>query len=140
MDAEDFKKLHEIIERNIGEIKNIAAKKDQYHKQDQIRVFEKTKYLFYGVTKSLIEIGNNIILENDFRQPLNNADVFVSLAEHEIIMPSIVPGVKKAVLAMPQVYGFDYDNFFTLVQESLGDLHKCLALFAVYFNLKGGGT
>ncbi|MEO0142487.1 MAG: hypothetical protein ABIL70_05595 [candidate division WOR-3 bacterium] len=137
MDSESFTALYENLQKNLEEIKNNTTKKDRYSIEDKIKITEKTKYLFYGLVKTLVDLGNRIIEENDFRRPLNNADVFICLAEHEIITSNIVPAVKKAVFALPQLYGFAYDEFFAIVEECLSDLRKCLDSYAVYYNLKG---
>lgn len=136
MDPAMFQKIYKSISKNIEEVKEIANKINRYLPQDRIKLCEKAKYLFYGVAKSLVDIGNQVILENDFRPPINNADVFISLSEHEIIMPSTVPGIKKAVLAFPQIYGWGYDEFFALIRDCIDDLQKCLDSFEGYYNLK----
>jgi hypothetical protein len=134
--AYNFKPTYEGIQKNLEEVKTMAKKKDNFSDEDKIKVAEKTKYLFYGALKSLVDIGNRIIFENDYRRPLNNADVFISLAEHDIILSSIVPNIKKAVLAMPRISGCGYNEFFSIVSESMADLCKCLDLYAVFFHLK----
>jgi len=101
-----------------------------------VRVIERMKYLFYSLTKTLIDVGNSIIQENSFRQPLNRADIFISLAENSIILPSIVPNVKKAAIALPQVINIGYSETLELVSLSIIDLHQCLDSFAVYYSLK----
>jgi len=139
MNPGQFRELHESLLKNIEEIKTTIKKLDHNNLNlpEVIKKIERTKYLFYGLTKSLLDIGNNIIIENDFREPINNADIFVSLAEHEIIIFSIVPGVKKAILGMPYIGGRTYSELLQLISESIVDLHKCLDFFALYFGIKG---
>ena len=124
--------------KNIEEIRNIAKKPPEMSSAQDIKTMEKVKYLFYGLTKTMVDIGNNIIEENEFRKPLNNADVFISLAEHDILISDIVPGIKKAVFAIPKITGCSYDELLSVISKSINDIHKCLDSFAVYFKRKQG--
>lgn len=99
-------------------------------------LFEKLKYLFYSLTKSTVDIGHSIILENDYRDPLNRADIFISLAERDIILSSVVPGVKKAALALPKLNDYPVSEVLDIITESILDIHKCLDSFEVYFSFK----
>ncbi len=139
MDAGRFREVYETMQKNIEEIKTITEKLNRYSPEDQIKLCEKMKYLFYGLAKTLVDIGNKIIVENDYRQPLNNADVFISLAEHDIINSNLVPGIKKAVLVIPKVMQINKDDVVALVKESMESICKCLDSFAVYYDLKGKG-
>ncbi len=136
MNADDFNSLHENLKKNIEEIKYNIRHSEMLGSPDGVTMFERTKYLFYSLIKSLVDIGQGIIVEKDFRIPLNRADIFISLAEHGIIMPSVVPGVKKAVIAWPKLSSHGVSDIILLVSESIADLHKCLDSFAVYFQLK----
>jgi len=100
------------------------------------KIIEKIKYLFYSVTKSLVDIGHSIILEKEFRDPLNRADIFISLAEQDIILSSVVPGVKKAALSLPKLNNYQHKEIIELVTNSITDMKKCLDSFSVYFSLK----
>ncbi len=139
MDAAGFREIYETMQKNIEEIKTISSKINRYSSEDKIRQSEKIKYLFYGLTKTLVDVGNKIIVENDYRTPLNNADVFISLAEHDIIASSLVPGIKKAVLVIPRVMQSNADEVFTIIKESMESICKCLDSFVVYYDLKGKG-
>lgn len=140
MSITNFPKLYEGMVKNIEELKLIVKKPENLNSLNNTKIVEKTKYLFYGLIKSLVNLGNKIIIENDFRQPLNTADIFISLAEHEIIIPSVIPGIKKAVLATHRINGCSGLELVELISESIVDLHQCLDSFAVYFNLKRNET
>lgn len=137
MTADDFNSLNESLTKNIEEIKSIVKHTEALEAPDGVTLLERTKYLFYSLTKSLVDIGHSIVVEKDFRDPLNRADIFISLAEHRIILSSVVPGVKKAVIAMPKIRHYEGSELVTLISESIVDLHKCLDSFAVFFQLKG---
>lgn len=139
MDKGRFREIYETMQKNIEEIKTVVEKLNKYSPEDQIKLCEKVKYLFYGLAKTLVDIGNKIIVENDFRQPLNNADVFISLAEHDIINSNLVPGIKKTVLVMPKVMQSNKDDVVALIKESMESICKCLDSFAVYYDLKDKG-
>lgn len=139
MDAAGFREIYETMQKNIEEIKTITSKIDRYSPEDKIRLNEKIKYLFYGLTKTLVDVGNKIIVENDYRTPLNNADVFISLAEHKIIASSLVPGIKKAVLVIPRVMQSNSDEVFTIIKESMESICKCFDSLVVYYDLKDQG-
>lgn len=137
MDAVKFREIYETMQKSIEEIKNTSSKIDRYTPEDKIRLSEKIKYLFYGLTKTLVDVGNKIIVENDYRTPLNNADVFISLAEHDVIASNLVPGIKKAVLTIPRVMQSNADEVFTIIKESMDSICKCFDSFVVYYDLKG---
>ncbi|MEO0127038.1 MAG: hypothetical protein ABIL44_04735 [candidate division WOR-3 bacterium] len=139
MDKGRFREVYETMQKNIEEIKTVVEKLNKYSPEDQIKLCEKIKYLFYGLAKTLVDIGNRIIVENDFRQPLNNADVFISLAENDIINSNLVPGIKKAVLVIPKVMQSNKDDVIALIKESMESICKCLDSFAVYYDLKEKG-
>ncbi|MEO0122463.1 MAG: hypothetical protein ABIL69_00435 [candidate division WOR-3 bacterium] len=139
MDKGRFREVYETMQKNIEEIKTVVEKLNKYSPEDQIKLCEKIKYLFYGLAKTLVDIGNRIIVENDFRQPLNNADVFISLAENDIINSNLVPGIKKAVLVIPKVMQSNKDDVVALIKESMESICKCLDSFAVYYDLKDKG-
>jgi hypothetical protein len=136
MHAADFKSLHERLTNNIDTIKYLLRKPEVLSRPEAVKSLEHLKYLFYSLVKSLIDIGHSIILEKDFRDPLNRADIFISLAEQGIIMPTVVPGVKRAVIALPKISSTESSEIIELASLSIGDLHKCLDSFAVYFSLR----
>src|SRR4030042_2986292 len=136
MEAGDFKNLYENLNKNLKELKELTKNSDSLETPLRTRIFEHIKYLYYSVAKAMVDIGHSIVLENDFRDPLNRADVFISLAEHDIIIPSVVPGVKKSVLVMNKLSQMSYDEVKELVSVSVDDIHKCLDSFQVYFELK----
>ena len=133
---DDFSKLGSSLKKNIAEVRSVL--KDPDHLQaDGGRSFERTVYLFQSVTKAIVDIGNKIIIENDFRSPLNTADVFISLAEHDIIPSAIVPGLKKAAITMPKIRSYDNGDLFDIIGGCIGDMNRCLDLFARYHQSKG---
>jgi hypothetical protein len=136
MDTDTFKSVYEHLGNNIEEIKSVIKNPDSLKLPDHTRSIERLKYLFYSLTKMLVDIGHGIILENELRDPLNRADIFISLAEREILLSSVVPGVKKAVLSLPKLSSCSYSEVIAIISESINDLHKCLDSFAVYFNFK----
>ncbi len=136
MDTNDFKVLQENLKKNISEIQSAIKQEDLLESSDRVKILEKTKYLFYSLTKSLIEIGHGIILEHDFRNPLNRADVFISLAERAVVTPSLIPGIKKAVFTLPKINNYQYGELVKIISESIDDLHKCLDCFGNYFLMK----
>jgi uncharacterized protein YutE (UPF0331/DUF86 family) len=136
MNADQFKNISENLEKNVIEIKETVKNEKILEAPNRTQIFERLKYLFYSVTKSLIDIGHSIVLENEYRDPLNRADIFISLAERDIILHSVVPGVKKAALIMPKMNNYEYEELRNIIAESIGDIHKCLDSFAVYFRLK----
>ncbi len=136
MDAKGFAVLYDNLKNNINEIESTIKQKELWESSAQIETLERTKYLFYSITKSLVDVGHSIIVENDFRVPLNRADIFISLAEHAVVVSSIVPGIKKAVLSLPKIDNYQYVEIMKIIAESIGDLHKCLDYFSSYFKKK----
>ncbi|KPK73169.1 hypothetical protein AMJ87_02570 [candidate division WOR_3 bacterium SM23_60] len=136
MTPEEFETLHDMLEKNIEEIKSTLTIRDLLENPDYAKTFERMRYLFYSVVTALVDMGHNIILEKDFRDPLNRADVFISLGEHGIVMPSVVPGLKKALRALPQMNELTPTQVRELVSETIDDVYKCLDSFVVYFELQ----
>jgi len=136
MNVDSFTEIHKNLEKNIEEIKKTIKKSDILNSPNRTKTIERLTYLFYSLTKTLVDIGHGIVLENDFRDPLNRADIFISLAEKDIVLPSAVPGAKKAVLALPKMQSCQHSEILEIISESINDLHKMLDSFAVYFKLK----
>ena len=130
-----FKRVSERLTQNIAEIKS-ATEKPKALEDLQGSGFERIVYLFHSITKSMVDIGNNIIIENDFRDPLNTADVFISLAEHSVIPSSIVPGMKKAAIIMPKMRNYPPSDLFGIISDCIGDLSRCLVSFKKYHHAK----
>lgn len=137
MDVNDFKALYDNLSNNINEIKSKINQKNLLELPDQTNSLERTKYLFYSITKSLIDVGRSIIVENNFRVPINRADIFISLAERAVVVPSIVPGIKRAVFSLPKIDNYQHADIIKIMSESIDDLHKCLDCFSSYFKMKG---
>lgn len=131
----NFLRLSENIRNNITEVKSAIRNADLLNAFDT-QTFERVIYLFQSITKSMIEVGNNILIENDLRSPLNTADVFISLAEHNVISPSIVPGLKRAALAMPKIKSYDNTELLDIITDSINDFSWCLNSFKKHFQLK----
>lgn len=88
----------------------------------------------------MITIGNDIIIENDFRPPLNSADVFISLAEHKLISPSVVPGMKKAAMTIPRITNFTKAELVEIISDCMGNFSQCLSFYSEYFAAKKDGA
>ncbi len=140
MNPDNFKRVYGNLETNIYEIKSMIKERDILESADCVKIVERLKYLFYSITKSLVDIGHGIILENNFREPVNRTDVFISLAERDVVMSSAIPGIKQAVFALPKINSYKYPEIVEIVSKSIDDLHKCLNSFAVYFNIKNQKT
>ena len=140
MDSDTFHQVKKNLLKNIDEIKETLKRKNLLNAPDTSKTIERMKYLLYSITKTLIDVGHSIILEKDLPAPRNRADIFICLAELEIIMSNIVPGVKKAVIAFPKMNTYSPEETVRLVTSSIGDLHACLDSFTAYFTVRGGGT
>ncbi len=127
----NFETMADSLSKNISEVQAAVKNADTLEKIDGQR-FERTVYLFQSVVKSLIDIGNRIIIENDLRDPLNTADVFISLAEHNMIPLSIVPGVKKAAIAVPKIRALGNQEVLQLIAGCINDMNRCLVSFKKY--------
>lgn len=140
MDSHTFLRVQKNLAKNIDEMKETLKRKDLLNSPDTTKVAERLKYLLYSVTKTLVDIGHGIMLEKDLPPPRNRADIFICLAELDILMPNIIPGVKKAVIAFPRMNTYAPEDIVRLTTSSIGDLHACLDSFAAYFSMKDGGT
>lgn len=133
MNPRAFAETYRWMTANIEELQQIMKKRDKA-KPLETAMIEKIKYLFYGVVRNLVTIGGGIMQDHNFRPARNNADVFICLAENGILLPSVVPGVKRAVLAMPRLAVCPYDEALAIVEFSLHDIQKCLDSFSVYYS------
>jgi len=138
MDLTQFRALKDNMKNNIAEIKSIIHNADTIDHNETLK-FDRGVYLFQSLTKSIIAIGNDIIIENDFRAPLNPADVFISLAEQNLIATSIVPGLKKAAITMPRIANFTKTELIEIMSECMSDFSQCLKSFSEYFTAKKNG-
>jgi hypothetical protein len=139
MDPHTFESLQENMKKNIMEVKSIINSPSAIEPSDGAK-FDRGVYLFQSVIKSLIAIGNDIIIENDFRTPLNPADVFISLAEHNLISASIVPALKKAAIAMPRISSSTKPELMEMMTECTGNFSQCLNSYSEYFASKKDGA
>lgn len=135
MDIDDFLTLSESIKKNISEVRTTSKNYDLLEPLNS-NSLARIVYLFQSITKSVIDIGNRIIIESDFRTPLNTADVFISLAEHSILSPSIVPGLKKAAIAMPRIRKLEDAELLEVITNSIEDLNLCMRAFTKYYKSK----
>ena len=135
MENLQFKAMYETMNRNITDIKSMLGKlrPEVLATPEGVQAMERVKYMFYGLVKFLIDTGNQILIERDRDRPINNADIFIHLAEEQVILSTSVPGVKKAVLAMPRIGYSSYVEVKNMIGESISDLHTCLDAFAAYF-------
>lgn len=133
-----FKRISQRLMQNIDEIRS-ATQNPQLLDDIQGSNFERIVYLFHSVTKSMVDIGNGIIIENDFRNPLNTADVFISLAEHSVIPSSIVPGMKKAAIALPKIRDYAPSDLLSIITDCIGDVSRCLVSFKKYHHSTATG-
>jgi uncharacterized protein YutE (UPF0331/DUF86 family) len=136
MDQVKFKTVYERLNKNLDEIKECIKTPETFKKPEASHLRDKTRYLFYSVTKATVDIGHSIILELELREPLNRADIFISLAERDILLHSVLPGIKKAVLSLPKMNTLTPEDLLDLIKKSIPDIGKCLASFEVYFNFK----
>jgi len=134
----DFPTVRENIKRNITEVKSIISAPNVLDPLES-RVFDRGIYLFQSITKSMIGIGNNIIIENSFRTPLNTADVFISLAEHNVILPAIIPGMKKAAITMPRLKNYQKTELVDVITGCIDDFSRCLNSYESYFQKRETG-
>lgn len=130
-----FKRMSESLTKNIAEVKSATDNPTSLNDL-QGPGFERIIYLFHSITKSMVDIGNHIIIENDFRNPLNTADVFISLAEHRVIPSSVVPGMKKAAIVMPKIRDYAPTDLFGIITDCISDVSRCLVSFKKYHHSK----
>ncbi len=127
------------MKKNISDVKSIISNPNALDPSDGAK-FDRGVYLFQSLTKSIIAIGNDIIIENDFRAPLNPADVFISLAEHNVISTSIVPGLKKAAITMPRITNYGKPDLMEIMAGCISDFSQCLNSYSEYFASKKDGA
>jgi hypothetical protein len=138
MNMYNFPTARENIKRNIAEVKSIISAPNVLDSLES-RVFDRGIYLFQSIAKSMIGIGNNIIIENSFRTPLNTADVFISLAEHNIISPSVIPGMKKAAITMTRLKSYQRTELVDVMTGCIDDFSRCLSSYQSYFQKRETG-
>lgn len=132
MGAQEFENLRENISRNIAEIKSIVkenAARDFIDHQS----FDRAVYLFQSTVRSMINIGNNIIIEFNLRSPMNTVDVFISLAENKAIPLATVRGMKRAALAMPKIKTIAESELLEIMDGSLEAMSRCLTAYADFY-------
>jgi len=134
----EFTRLSEILNKNITELKSTMKNSNWVEAFDRT-AFERVVYIFRSTTKSLIDVGNGIIIENDFRKPLNTVDVFISLAEHKIISSRIVPNLKKAALMIVRMKNHDDAGIVKTIADCVPDFNRCLVSFSKYYRRKSPG-
>lgn len=135
MDMRQFDTLRENMKKNLTELKSILNDPGVLNPSDAAK-YDRGVYLFQSTTRSIITVGNDIIIENDLRPPLNPADVFISLAEHDLLSSTTVVGMKKAAMAMPRIAEFPKQELVDIMTDSVRYLSKCLDAYAEYFRAR----
>jgi hypothetical protein len=138
MSIHNFPSIKENIKRNINEVKSIIADPNILDPLNR-KILDRCVYLFRSITKSTIDIGNSIIIENGYRTPLNTADVFISLAEHGVIPPAIIPGMKRAAIIMPRIEKCAEAELIEVMAGGIDDFSRCLSSYEAHFQKKETG-
>ncbi len=138
MGIHNFPALKENITRNISEVKSMIGEQNFLDPQER-NTYDRALYLFQSITRSMIDIGNNIIIERGYRTPLNTADVFISLAENKVIPPGIIPGMKRAAFAMPKIKNIQGGEMVEIIGGCLDDFSRCLSSYERFFKQEESG-
>ncbi|MBE0433292.1 hypothetical protein IBX73_07495 [candidate division WOR-3 bacterium] len=138
MGAQEFESLRENISRNIIEIKSIIKNSGSGDVLDR-KAFDRSIYLFQSIVRLMINVGNNIIIEHNFRSPMNTADVFISLAEQNVVPLAAVRGMKRAALAMPKIKNITDAELIEIMAGCMDDFSQCLVSYAEFFEKQDRG-
>jgi uncharacterized protein YutE (UPF0331/DUF86 family) len=111
--------IADLIEsQNIGEQEYLADKKTQ-------RYVERTLHL---AIECCLDIGNHLIADHNWREPLNNKDVFTVLEENGVIPSALLPDLSKmAQLRNILVHDYakvDPDIIYSILKNNVTDLQK----------------
>ena len=78
------------LERYVAVLRDIASVPRETLLSDRDKIGS-AKYHFVVAIESCIDIANHIIASENYRFPNDNADSFVVLIEHGILMPDLRP-------------------------------------------------
>jgi len=118
------------ISNNVSLIKEILNTGDKALLSNPKRI-ERAKYFFVSATQSLLNLCNDYIDNKDWRQPINAMDVFIVLAENDVIPNEAVPDLKKAVVSISTLGRGPHNESIGLMRDCLRGIEHCIAGYKV---------
>ncbi|HID32838.1 MAG TPA: DUF86 domain-containing protein [bacterium (Candidatus Stahlbacteria)] len=130
----EIKKLIDIIDNNIGQLKYLLREKSKFLADPQR--MNQARYLYPTLIDNLTKIACHIQDLEDWRPPINPADIFILMADNEIIHHHIVPDLKRAIRLSNRITEVSKEDFFEGVRGILKAVGMCNDAFKVYFQLR----
>jgi uncharacterized protein YutE (UPF0331/DUF86 family) len=130
MDKRKFTATVTNIGSNIELINDILKSGDDSLLAHPKRI-ERAKYFFASATQSLLNLCNDYIDSQDWRGPINAMDVFIVLAENDIISKEAVPGLKKAVMSIGALTRAGNAEALSIMRECMRGLEHCVSAYKV---------
>ncbi|HIE06066.1 MAG TPA: hypothetical protein EYP58_04620 [bacterium (Candidatus Stahlbacteria)] len=128
------KKLMDHIDNNVGQLKYLTNDKTKFL-QDEYRQ-NQTRYLYPSLIKDLTAIACIIQDNEHWRPPINPADIFILMADNDIIHHHIVPSLKKAIRLASKITTISKEDLFEELTSVIKHIAMCNDAFKVYFQLK----
>lgn len=111
--------ISDLIEsQDMGQQEYMADKKTQ-------RYVERTLHL---AIESCLDIGNHLIADQNWREPLNNKDVFTVLEENGVVSSALLPNLSK-MAQFRNILVHDYariepDIIYSILKNNVADFQK----------------
>ncbi len=118
------------ISKNVSLIQEILKTGDEALLSSPKRI-DRAKYFFVSAIQSLLNLCNDYIDNKDWRQPINAMDVFIVLAENDVISNEEVPRLKKAVVSISTLNRGSNHDTLALMRECLRGIEHCVAAYKV---------
>lgn len=130
----DPKKLMGHIDNNIGQIKYLINDKNKFLKDAKRQ--DKARYLYPSLIEKLTQVACFIQDKENWRPPINPADIFILMADNDIIHHHIVPTLKKGIHLVSRINSLSKGELFKELKTVMKHIALCNDAFKVYFQLK----
>ncbi|RKX68714.1 hypothetical protein DRP53_10170 [candidate division WOR-3 bacterium] len=130
----DPKRLIELIDNNVGKLKYLIGNRTKFLADPQRS--NQARYLYPSVVNNLTQIACHIQDRENWRPPINPADIFILMADNEIIHHHIVPDLKRAIRLSTRVAKIPKEELFEELKAVIRAITMCNDAFKVYFQLK----
>ena len=135
VDRELVLKRIDLLEKKINYLKGIEKFDKQEYSNDQDIYFRYERALHLAI-EAVIDLGNHLIADQNFRTPESNRDIFKVLFENKIINNNLYSNLKNMAgfrnILVHDYLTLDRELEYEIIKNSLGDFRKFMEIVAEY--------
>ena len=135
VDRELVLKRIDLLEKRMNYLKGIEKFDKQEYSNDQDIYFRYERALHLAI-EAVIDLGNHLIADQNFRTPESNRDIFKVLFENKIINNNLYSNLKNMAgfrnILVHDYLTLDRELEYEIIKNSLGDFRKFMEIVAEY--------